>query len=70
MVHVLAETPICMGMAFSALYFWENCNRRCTLILTALILLKDMKEERGLHRDSVMEVSIGPPGLYSQSNCN
>lgn len=47
MVHVLAETPICMGMASSALYFWENCNMRSTWILTALILLKDRKKSEG-----------------------
>lgn len=38
--------------------------------INCIDFVEGYEEERGLYSDSVMDVSIGSPGLYSQSNCN
>lgn len=53
-------STLSLGKLLYALHFGINC----------IDFVKGYEEERGLYRHSVMDMSTGTAGLYSQSNCN
>lgn len=53
-------STLSLGELWYVVYLGINC----------IDFAEGYEEERGLCHDSVMDVSLGPPGLHSQSYCN